>query len=208
MATFRIFKNFAPRWIIFCIDLILISASFVFSYFLIDQYTVELKDLYLLIPGLICNFLISIVCIRVFATYKGIIRYSEIMDIVRVIKFALLQFALWTLIYVINLVPLITLEVSYVSLVINFVVVIFILVAFRLLVKEVYFRAQSKPRAVNKAIIFGAGMMGQITRKVLQLDTKMNTTLVGFIDDSHNKIGKKLEGIPIYNARGQQLPSF
>lgn len=205
MATFRIFKNFAPRWIIFCIDLILISASFVFSYFLIDQYTVELKDLYLLIPGLVCNFLISMLCIRVFATYKGIIRYSEIMDIVRVIKFALLQFALWTFIYVTNLIPLVTLEVSYVSLIINFVVVIFILVAFRLLVKEVYFRAQSKPRAVNKAIIFGAGMMGQITRKVLELDTKTNTTLVGFIDDSLNKIGKKLEGIPIYNARGQQL---
>jgi FlaA1/EpsC-like NDP-sugar epimerase len=82
------------------------------------------------------------------------------------------------------------------------------LVAFRLLVKEVYYRAQSKPRVAQKALIFGAGMMGQITRKVLELDTKMNTTLVGFIDDDHHKIGKKLEGVPIYNASGKYLTNL
>jgi FlaA1/EpsC-like NDP-sugar epimerase len=144
----------------------------------------------------------------VFAIYKGIIRYSEITDIVRVIKFAVLQFVLWSLVYFSGLIPALALDISFASLFINFVVVIFMLVAFRLLVKEVYYRAQSKPRAVQKALIFGAGMMGQITRKVLELDTKMNTTLVGFIDDDYHKIGKKLEGVPIYNAEGKHLKNL
>ena len=127
--NYRIFKNFAPRWIIFCLDLTIISLSFVFSFFLIDQYTVELKDFYVLVPGLICNLIISIIGMLVFATYKGIIRYSEIMDIVRVIKFALLQFAIWTLVYFSGLSNFATNEISYVSLIVNFVVVIFMMVA-------------------------------------------------------------------------------
>ena len=79
------------------------------------------------------------------------------------------------------------------------------LVAFRLIVKEIYFRAQAKPSPEHRTLIFGAGMMGQITRKVLEQDAKINTTLVGFIDDSQNKIGKKLEGLPIYSGDSNQL---
>ena len=203
--NYRIFKNFAPRWIIFCLDLILISFSFAFSYFLIDQDTIELKDFILLVPGLLINLLLSVACMSIFAIYKGIIRYSEITDIVRVIKFAVLQLVFWSIVYYSDIIPRLTHDISFASLVINFVVVIFMLVAFRLLVKEVYFRAQPKPREAHKALIFGAGMMGQITRKVLELDTKINTTLVGFIDDDYHKIGKKLEGAPIYNAEGKHL---
>jgi FlaA1/EpsC-like NDP-sugar epimerase len=203
--NYRILKNFAPRWIIFCIDLILISTAFVVSYFLIDQDTIELKDFYLLVPALALNFLISLVCIMIFAIYKGIIRFSEVMDIIRVMKFALLQFSFWSIIYFSGMLPGITGEISFASLFVNFVVVLFMLVAFRLLVKEVYFRAQAKPRSIQRALIFGAGKMGQITRKVLEIDDKTNTTIVGFIDDSHYKIGKKLEGLPINSAQGDQL---
>jgi FlaA1/EpsC-like NDP-sugar epimerase len=77
--------------------------------------------------------------------------------------------------------------------------------AFRLLVKAVYEIAQLRPRHSYKAIIFGAGQMGQITRKVLEHDINSNNNLVGFIDDSYHKIGKKLGGLPIYNASGEKL---
>jgi len=65
--------------------------------------------------------------------------------------------------------------------------------------------AQVRPNAANRALIFGAGMMGQITRKVLEQDSKINTTLVGFIDDSQYKIGKKLEGLQIFSGASEQL---
>jgi len=135
------------------------------------------------------------------AIYKGIIRYSEIKDIVRIIKFAFLQLGLWMVIYL----PagnnsLITQLINIPLLLINLFAVIFLLVAFRLLVKEIYFRAQSRPAPADRTLIFGAGMMGQITKKVLEQDEKINTNLVGFIDDSAYKIGKKIEGLPIYSA--------
>jgi FlaA1/EpsC-like NDP-sugar epimerase len=135
------------------------------------------------------------------AIYKGIIRYSEIKDIVRIIKFAFLQLGLWMMIYLpYRSNSLITKMINMPLLLINLFVVIFLLVAFRLLVKEVYFRAQSKPAAADRTLIFGAGMMGQITKKVLEQDARISTNLVGFIDDSVYKIGKKIEGLPIYSA--------
>ena len=199
------FTNFAPRWIIFCCDIFLISLSFVSSYFLVRHLSVDLPDLVNLLPGLLINLLISIVCIVVFAIYKGIIRYSETRDIVRIIKFAFLQFAMWSVIYVADTRQILTTTVPFDLLLINLFAVIFMLVAFRLLVKEIYFMAQLKPNPANRTLIFGAGMMGQITRKVLEQDAKINTTLVGFIDDSYNKIGKKLEGVPIFSAAGKPL---
>ena len=201
----RFFINFAPRWIIFCCDIVLISISFISSFFLVRHLSVNTPDLINFLPGLITNLAISIVCIVVFAIYKGIIRYSETRDIVRIIKFAFLQFALWALIFFADKRNVLTGNVSFDLLVINLFAVIFMLVAFRLLVKEIYFMAQAKPNPENKTLIFGAGMMGQITRKVLEQDAKINTTLIGFIDDSHNKIGKKLEGVQIYSAAGSHL---
>lgn len=199
------FKKFAPRWIIFCCDIVLISFAFIFSFFLDEHLSVNFKGLKVFVPGLITNLFISVICFVVFAIYKGIIRYSEIRDIVRIIKFAFLQFVLWLLISLADTNHYVSGTVSISLLLVNLFAVIFMLVAFRLIVKEIYFRAQAKPSPEHRTLIFGAGMMGQITRKVLEQDAKINTTLVGFIDDSQNKIGKKLEGLPIYSGDSNQL---
>ena len=197
----RYFQNFAPRWIIFSCDIVLISLSFVLSFFLIHRLSINTISISYILPGLFTNLVIGAVCIATMAIYKGIIRYSEIKDIVRIIKFAFLQLGLWMIIYFpATSNSLITKMINIPLLLINLFVVIFLLVAFRLLVKEIYFRAQSKPAAADKTLIFGAGMMGQITKKVLEQDAKINTNLVGFIDDSVYKIGKKIEGLPIYSA--------
>ncbi|MEO6731736.1 MAG: polysaccharide biosynthesis protein, partial [Ferruginibacter sp.] len=198
-------KSFAPRWIIFCFDITLISFSFIFSFFLVRHLSVDLPDLTVFLPRLVSNLAISIICIVVFGIYKGIIRYSEIRDIVRIVKFSFLQFAIWSIIYLADIKNIVSTDISFSLLLINLFTVMFVLVAFRLLVKEIYFMAQTKPNPIHRTLIFGAGMMGQITKKVLEQDAKINTTLVGFIDDSHYKIGKKLEGLPIYGAAGDQL---
>src|SRR6185312_14029329 len=136
----------------------------------------------------------------------GIIRYSETNDIIRIIKFASLQFVLWLTIYSIDTNSIVTGFLPVPLLIINLFSVIFILVMFRLLVKEVYSKAsQSKSRDYKKTIIYGAGEMGQVTKQVLEQDLKNNTIVVGFIEDSSSKIGKNLAGLPIYDASSPQL---
>ncbi len=201
----RLLNKFAPRWIIFCCDFVIISGTFLFSYFLVRRFLLDLPHFIDFIPDLFFNAIIFIICIFVFPIYKGIIRLSEINDIVRIVKFACLQYALWMTLYLASDNGLIVKTVPLSLLIINLFGVIFALVSFRLLVKEVYFKAMSKRSVTNKAIIYGAGSMGQVAKKVLEQDIKNNTVVVGFIDDSPAKIGKNLEGLPIYNASGEKL---
>jgi FlaA1/EpsC-like NDP-sugar epimerase len=201
----RVFKNFAPRWIIFCCDIVLVTMSISVSVLLNHHLVFHVANIISFIPAILTNIVISSVCIFVFAIYKGIIRYSEIKDIVRIIKFAFLQFGLWLFVFFADTNQVVSKQISPSLLFINLFVVIFLLVVFRLLVKEIYFRAQARPNAEHRTLIFGAGMMGQITKKVLEQDAKINTTLVGYVDDSYYKIGKKIEGLPIYNAVGKDF---
>lgn len=198
-------NNFAPRWIILCCDLFLITFSFVFSFFLIRHLLLDLPSIIKFIPALFLNVAIFGVCILFFPIYRGIIRYSEITDIFRIIKFASLQFGIWLAIFLIDTHSFVTGFVPIPLLIINLFSVIFTLVVFRMMVKEIYFRAQPKSHKVNRAIIYGAGSMGQITKKVLEQDTQNHTMVVGFIEDSSNKIGKNLGGLPIYSATSPHL---
>jgi FlaA1/EpsC-like NDP-sugar epimerase len=197
----RYLQNFAPRWIIFCCDILLISVSLTFSFLLVRHLSVDMPDIIKFMPGVLFNALIGAICFASLSIYKGIIRYSELKDVIRIIKFAFLQFGCWSAVYIISPNSFFTSSISVPLLLVNLFVVIFLLVSFRLLVKEIYFRAaQSKTVSSHRTLIFGAGMMGQITKKVLEQDSNINTTLVGFIDDSYYKIGKKIGDLPIYNA--------
>ena len=122
-------KNFAPRWIIFCCDILLISVSFTFSFFLNEHLSVNLRDIINFIPGLITNLLVSLICIGVFSIYKGIIRYSEVRDIIRIIKFSFLQFAIWILIRWDDSNLFVSGKITMPLLVINLFAVMFVLVA-------------------------------------------------------------------------------
>ncbi len=201
----RYLQNFAPRWIIFCCDIALISISFLISFFIIQHLSLDMGDIRRLLPGVTVNVVIGTICIVALSIYKGIIRYSEIKDIIRIINFGFLQFGIWSAVCL--WAPhFITRGITVSLLLVNLFVVIFLLVSFRLLVKEVYFRAsQSKTSSKPRTLIFGAGMMGQLTKKVLEQDPGVNVALVGFVDDSYNKIGKKIEGLPIYSADDEQL---
>jgi FlaA1/EpsC-like NDP-sugar epimerase len=158
------------------------------------------------LPSVFINLAVFVVCVLFFPIYKGIIRYSELSDIIRIIKFASLQFVLWLTIYSFDSRSIVTGYLPLPLLIMNFFSVIFILVLFRLLVKEVYSRAtQSKSLVMAKAIIYGAGEMGQVTRQILEQDLKNKTIVEGFIEDSPSKIGKNLAGLPIYSASSSRL---
>ncbi len=198
-------NKFAPRWIIFCCDLTLISLSFLFSFFLTRHFLVDVPSVMKFLPSLLINVSVYLVGILAFPLYRGIIRYSEINDILRIIKFATFQFILWGCIYAIDNNSIVTGSIPLPLLIINLFTVIFTLSLFRILVKEIYFRAQPRSHNTNKAVIYGAGSMGQITKKVLEQDANNRTIVVGFIEDSGYKIGKNLEGLPIYDAGSTDL---
>jgi FlaA1/EpsC-like NDP-sugar epimerase len=71
------------------------------------------------------------------------------------------------------------------------------MITFRMLVKVAYLEFQHPTREKVNVIIFGAGEAGITTKAVLERDAGTKYKVLAFIDDSTQKIGKKLEGIDI-----------
>ena len=72
------------------------------------------------------------------------------------------------------------------------------------MVKEIYFRAQPKSGNVNKAIYTVRDRWDKLPRKCWSRMQKPHC-VVGFIEDSSYKIGKNLDGLPIYGASSHDL---
>ncbi len=95
-----------------------------------------------------------------------------------------------------NIIPY---SIVFISLLSSFL----LLVNYRLLVKYIfsYYRNFMIKRA--NVMIFGAGQTGIITRHVLESTPRMK--VIGFLEDDHNKAGKVIDGVTIFEASSAEL---
>jgi FlaA1/EpsC-like NDP-sugar epimerase len=71
----------------------------------------------------------------------------------------------------------------------------------RVLIKIVYRLMTSTERKRKRILIFGAGEMGFMVKRVIYSDIKGNFQIAGFLDNNKNLQGKKLNGIAVYHPR-------
>ena len=69
----------------------------------------------------------------------------------------------------------------------------------RLVIRRIYNENISHKQEPLNTIIFGAGDAGIITKNALEQDSSCYYNIVAFVDKSNQKIGKTINGIPIYN---------
>ena len=74
----------------------------------------------------------------------------------------------------------------------------------RVLIKLVFRWATNIHYESNRVIIYGAGELGFIVKRVLLTDPKAGFNVVGFIDDDSSLQGKKINGIPVYGFNAIQ----
>ncbi|MFL0684091.1 MAG: nucleoside-diphosphate sugar epimerase/dehydratase [Algoriphagus aquaeductus] len=79
---------------------------------------------------------------------------------------------------------------------------LFMLVFYRLLVKElfVYIKNGVTEREMRHAAIFGAGEAGIIAQEAIKRDSKSLVNVVAFLDDDSKKEGKNIDGKRIYKG--------
>jgi FlaA1/EpsC-like NDP-sugar epimerase len=196
-----LFKKLTPRWIIFCIEQLLICFSFLLSVFIIHHMELTVEKLFAFKGAFIINTTIALIFSIYYKTYCGIIRYSEIKDIQRVIYFSFCMTMAW---FILDMIWGYTRFFKVISpglLIINFCIISTFLIAFRLLVKEIYRRAQL-PSNVNyrNILIYGAGALGITTKKAIELEKSDQMKVVGFIDKNFYLVDKTLDGLRIYDS--------
>ncbi|WP_026063458.1 polysaccharide biosynthesis protein [Pedobacter arcticus] len=192
--------NIVPRWLIFCIDLIVCGFSLTLSYLLSYNFDASLID----INELSRNTLIflGINCIVFFnvKTYAGIVRYTSAQDSFRIlfsISVSNLFFILCNLFLLsFNREPIISNVVVVITGLCSFV----LLITYRVLVKYFFMYIKNLKLDKRRVIIYGVGETGVATKRNLDSDPSVNMSVVAFVDNDPRKRGKVVDGIKIYHT--------
>ena len=83
--------------------------------------------------------------------------------------------------------------------------IVFFLISYRILIKILFSRVNKTSEDVNNIIIFSAGNSGVLTKRAFYNSSEFK--ILGFIDDDKFKIGKRLDGVTVFEI-GVKLNKF
>jgi len=195
------FTRSAPRSFILFIDLVIVSISVMISYLLRFNFNIPIKETDLIPIALLIILGTRISIFLITKSFSGIIRYTETQDITRIFIIS----SIGTLVIVgIDILIKVLYDIYIIPravIVIEFIASSAGMIAFRLIVKSTYWELKTSDNKAKNVIIFGAGEAALITSKALKQNTIERFNIIAFIDDSKNKVGKKIENIKIIHSK-------
>ncbi len=139
----------------------------------------------------------------IFRSYSGLIRHTTLTDILLI--FVVTSVSSGTLIAItylsrfLDLGNVTTLPVSVV--IIHYVLITVFLFSVRVLIKIIFRFATSSGKTRKRVLIYGAGELGFIVKRVIMSDSENGFNVVGFIDEDKSLHGKKINRIPVYDFK-------
>ncbi len=198
-AFFHVYS--VPRWLVFIHDNILVFLTFIFAYLLRynlipSEFPLQLS----IVHGLVALTVYAGTAI-IFKSYAGLIRHTTLTDIslvfltTSVSAFLLIFLAL--AVDLLNLTSFLRIPISVIL--IHYVLVSVILFSMRISIKMLFLFATSSIKSSTKRVlIYGAGEMGFIVKRVILSDPRSGFSVFGFLDDSKNLQNKKINGICVF----------
>ena len=208
LAMFR--GRYAPRsfskWLVLLFDCCLFFISY-WIYVLIKYiYHLEHLNIHNEMIHFIPIFVIFLINVFIFGSYQGLVRYSGFGDIKKIGYVCVGTFimAFMSKSILVKYIPLNLIhkwflshtEVCFVSM-----LVFASMTMSRLIIRRIYNENISHKQVFLNTIIYGAGDAGIITKNVIEQDTSCHYNILAFIDSSNNKIGKTINGIPVYDTK-------
>lgn len=208
LALFR--GRYAPRsfskWLVLLFDCFIFFVSF--WIYVIIKYLYNIRDINLgnEMIHFVTLLIIFIINTFVFGSYQGIIRYSGFSDIKKIGYVCLgtfvISFMLKTsLLYILSKEIVLRWFVSHTEAIFVSMLAFMLLTFSRLVIRRIYNENISHKQEPVNTIIYGAGDAGLITEQALERDSSLAYNTIAFIDDSSDKIGKSINGIPVYNPK-------
>lgn len=192
-----------PRWIVLCIDLYITLNAFLFSYLIFKTSDVRIPDVKVAFYLLPVVFVVALVSFLVVSSHKGIVRHTGISDLVNVLKANILIFFFLVTIALLleEFHPSNPTLLRLTTILKFFLVNTIVMAVSRVVYKSFYEQYVLGSRNVKRALIYGAGDSGIITFKAITNDPQNRTSIFGYIDDNRNLIGKKVNGVTIYDIQ-------
>ncbi len=192
-------KKHSPRWMILVIDLLISMASITFAYLL--RFNFDTNNIYFVnfhnTLGYV--FAVRLLLFIVSRSYAGIIRYTSTKDATRIIIVIFLGAVFYTLI---NLLLVTFTKYDYpipMSVIgIDFFISVFLMVAFRLMVKTLYIEAITFFKPQRNVIILGIDENALTLKRTLYRNMSEKYKVEAFIDPGDLNARKKLDGVTVY----------
>jgi len=194
-----------PRWIIFLIDLVLASWSFVLAYFISEEF--QFPDI---LRGhfLIYTNLYVLVCVPVFLVLKvhvGLIRYSNMRDMLRIFTAILASSIIYTLLIITVVEPYVGIHSLRVRevLLINFFIGSSLLIFLRIAAKGTfqYFHDRLSKRDRVRVLIYGADDKAVLVKRALESSVTSKFIVIGFIDTDRSRLNSLVEQKKVYHIK-------
>lgn len=197
----NIFNKYSiPRWTVFAVDHIAVYIAFLFAYLL--EFNFKLNDFNhtLAVQQGLIALLVYCIYSLMFRSYSGLLRHTTLTDISLVFlvttfsAFSLVIITLLSRIFNLGLI----LNVPLAIIVIHYVLITVVLFFIRIFVKVVFRFATITIHYKWNVLVYGAGELGFVVKRVVMSDPKYGYDVVGFIDNDKHLHGKKINGIPVY----------
>ena len=198
------FQNigYLPRWIIFAIDVFIVSVACVITTYIIHSLSVSFPTSLDVVSFNLIIVLVNAICFMVYRTYSGIIRHSTFIDGVKLLVSTASSYFI-----------LLGINIGYyvltgkklflsTGLFITFVISFLLLFLFRILVKNIFekYLLSDNNKKLVKAVIYGADANAISVANALKTEKPSRFNLVAFIDKyKHTKTSKSILDLPIVN---------
>ena len=200
------FSNLAylPRWVIFCIDIIIVLFASLVTYFIVTNLTYKYFDTYSVSIRYVITIFTYAFFFFAFRTYAGIIRHSSFIDGMRLLLAT--SFAFFSLVvlnyihYFIHGTKIFLLPELFIHSVISFV----LLFLFRIVVKflfETYIELENIDK-IKKIVVFGVDANAFALAKALNSEQPKRYKVVAFIEKTSANKTKQVLGLPIVGFKG------
>ena len=192
-------QKYTSKWIVLAIDLVMVAITFIFSYLIRFNLTLDF-DISKLVLQLPIIVLISLVSFFVTGSFKGVVRHTGVRDVYNIFNAICLASIITIFMIILNremefmegfTVPL---SIIIIHSLLSFIA----LTASRYIFKNAYYNLVKQFKITKNVIIYGAGESGILTHNALTGHSGSVSRVVGYIDRDYEKVGKSINGVKVY----------
>ncbi|HDZ13728.1 hypothetical protein LCGC14_1073920 [marine sediment metagenome] len=192
--------RYASKWLVLVIDIFMVVISFVLSYLIRFNLTLDFD---------ISKLLIQLPIIAIIATAsflftgsnKGVVRHTGVRDVYNIFNAICLSSILLITIVLFNreLGILENFTVPLGIIIIHSLLSFIAMTTSRYVFKALYNNLMAQGFKSNKNIlIYGAGESGILTQNALANHSKSKVRVLGYVDEDDKKVGKNINGVKVF----------
>ncbi|MBQ3355053.1 MAG: polysaccharide biosynthesis protein [Bacteroidales bacterium] len=194
-------KRVLPYWCVLLLDTAIVFLSCLFCFWVEKRSVVLISHRDSVAITSLFYALLSWIGARIFRTYSGVVRYSSLVDLMKVAFSNLVTLALALISYSLfkwqGILPAFS-ALSPIAIVASFVVATMLMWAMRLFVRTVFEQTQTQVKK-TRVLIYGALTGGVGVAKSIRDQKPQQFELCGFISHEHRIRKMSLMGVPIFN---------